>query len=546
MGKTIRFAPLIRVSTEKQEEQGSSLDTQKEAVLKAIATIEGGYVPDHCWKYTGQEHATPDFERKMFSQLLSDACEDLFDAVIVYDPSRWSRDNKLSKEGLSILKENGIRFFCGATEYNLFDPQATLFLGMSTEMNEYFALEQARKSLLSRIARAKNNIPSTGRLPYGRIFDKKTKDWSVDAEKQEKIAWAADQYLNGKSMSEIAETLGINHSSLWKNLKHRSGTEWVIEFNNKRLNISETVTLEIPPLLPPEVIDAIWQKSESNKTFEHGHIKNQYLFGRMIFCAECGYAMFGQTNHSGRRYYRHARKRKKECKHGGLYVPADIIEEAVFIKLFAICGDKPKIEEAVKSSSEKAGDHKKLLEEQNVLSKELNGIAKQKSNLINAVARGGLKDNEISEKMDSLRIQEEKIEQLLRINKEKIRLVPSPKDIKRRSEWVKKVISKAAKNTYGRAEHYLKMIWEDKRRLSELIFSGVDLDGKRAGVYLQKDEKGNLTYEAHGIINTQINGGLPISKFEVMDLLQIDPDDLGSQQDLFSKCHAHYCIGLYQ
>ncbi|SHO53161.1 recombinase family protein [Desulfopila aestuarii] len=545
MGKTIRFAPLIRVSTEKQEEQGSSLQTQKEVILKAISTI-GGYVPDNCWKYTGQEHATPDFEKQMFTQLLSDASENLFDAVIVYDPSRWSRDNRHSKEGLKILKENGIRFFCGTTEYDLFDPQATLFLGMSTEMNEYFALEQARKSLLSRIARAKNNIPSTGRLPYGRIFDKKTRKWSIDTENQKKITWAAEQYLQGKSMSEIADTLGMNHSSLWNILKNRSGTEWVIEFNNKRLNISETVTLEIPPLLPQEIINAIWQKSDSNKTFEHGHIKNKYLFSRMIFCAECGYAMFGQTNQSGRRYYRHARKRKKECNHGGIYVSADVIEEAVFIKLFALCGDKPKIEQAVKTSSEKYGDHNKLIEEQKILSKELKAIANQKSNLINAVARGDINSDDIKEKMDSLKKQEARLETLIGLNKEKVRSAPSPKEIKQRSEWVKKVILKAAKNTYGRAEHYLKMTWEDKRRLSELIFSGVDLDGERAGVYLKKDENGNLSYEAHGIINAQIHGKLPISKFEIMELLQIDSDDLASQQDLFSKCDAYYCFCFYQ
>ena len=546
MVETIRFAPLIRVSTEKQEEQGSSLDTQKEAILKAIETIKGGYVPDHCWKYSGQEHATPDFERQMFNQLLSDAKKDLFDAVIVYDPSRWSRDNRLSKEGLSILKENGVRFFCGTTEYNLFLPQASLFIGMSTEMNEYVALEQTRKSLISRIARAKNNIPSIGKLPFGRIFDKKSKQWSVDPDGQKKIVWAAEQYLQGKSMSEIADTLGMNHSSLWNILKNRSGTEWVIDFNNKRLNISETVTLEIPSLLSQKTIDAIWQKSESNKTFEHGFIKNKYLFSRMIFCGECGYAMFGQTNHSGRRYYRHARKRKKECKNGGIYVSADIVEEAVFVKLFALCGDAPRIEQAVKSSSEKFGDHNKLLDEQKILNKELRAIANQKSNLINAIARGDINSDDIKEKMNSLKQQESKIDKLIGVNKEKIRNTLSPKEIKQRSEWVKKVILKAAKNTYGRAEHYLKMTWEDKRRLSELIFSGVDFDGKRAGVYLTKDEQGNLLYEANGIINAKIDGNLPISKFEIMDLLQIDSDDMSSQQDLFSQCHAYHRLGLHQ
>jgi site-specific DNA recombinase len=417
---------------------------------------------------------------------------------------------------------------------------------MSTEMNEYQALEMKRKSILSRIERAKNNHPSTGKLPYGRTFDKKSKKWGIDEDNRQKIVWAAEQYLNGKSMSEIAESLGMNHPNLWKILKQRSGPEWINHFNDERLNISETITLTIPALLPQETIDAIEIQSQKNKTYEHGHIKHKYLFSRMIFCAECGYAMFGQTNHSKRRYYRHARNRKKECKHGGIYVSADLIEEAVFVKIFALSGDTPKIEQAVRSSADKYGDYSKLSEEQKVLSKELKKIAKQKSNLINAIANGHIDDNDIKDKMDTLKEQESKLEKLLTTSKKKISSIPSPQEIKRRSKWVEKVILKAARNTYGRGRHYLKMTWEDKRKLCELLFSGTDLDGKRAGVYLSKDDNDNLHYEVHGIIDTQVNGQLPITQLEVMDLLKVDPDDLELQQDLFSKCYAYYGLCLHK
>lgn len=484
MAETIRFAPLIRVSTEKQEEQGSSLETQKEAILKAIATIEGGDVPDHCWIYTGQEHATPDYERQMFSQLLSDAGKDLFDAVIVYDPSRWSRDNRLSKEGLNILKENGIRFFCGATEYNLFDPQATLFLGMSTEMNEYFALEQARKSLLSRIARAKNNIPSAGKPPYGRTYDRKKHEWGIDTEKQRKIVWAADQYLNGKSMSEIAKTLGMNHPNLWKILKNRSGAEWVIEFDNKRLNISETVILSIPPLLPQETIDAIWRKSESNKTYEHGNIKNKYLFSRMIFCARCGYAMFGQTNHGKRRYYRHARGRKKECDIG-LWISADEIEQAVFVKLYSLYGDHLSIEKAINRSVDKYGDAEKIREEIVLFRKDLKSIETELTNLVKAVAKGVLKQEDIK-KRDKLQVRQDKIEKEIAISEKKIENVPSPEKIKAQGNFIQKVLEKATKNRLGRGDHFLKMTWEERRNLCEFFSLALHLMVTEQGYMLQR------------------------------------------------------------
>ena len=137
--KKLRFAPLIRVSTEGQEKQGESLNTQEKQIKQYVDFLKGE-IPKSCWTYSGQEHATADFERQKLNRLLADSGKGTFDAIIVCDVSRWSRDNRKNKEGLEILRQNGIRFFVGTTEFDLFSPQATLFLGMSTEMNEFLCL----------------------------------------------------------------------------------------------------------------------------------------------------------------------------------------------------------------------------------------------------------------------------------------------------------------------------------------------------------------------------------------------------------------------
>ena len=98
----LRFAPLIRVLTEQQERQGESLHTQQKQIIQYVKALNGTF-PDNCWRYSGQEHATIGEERKKLDRLLSDACKDKFDAVIVCDVSRWSRDNLKSKQGLQIL-----------------------------------------------------------------------------------------------------------------------------------------------------------------------------------------------------------------------------------------------------------------------------------------------------------------------------------------------------------------------------------------------------------------------------------------------------------
>ena len=56
---SLRFAPLIRVSTEGQEKKSESLRTQTTQIKQYVKSL-GGIIPEHCWKYSGQEHATPE------------------------------------------------------------------------------------------------------------------------------------------------------------------------------------------------------------------------------------------------------------------------------------------------------------------------------------------------------------------------------------------------------------------------------------------------------------------------------------------------------
>ena len=182
----LRFAPIIRVSTEKQAAKGESLRTQKKQIESYVQQL-GGNIPHHCWQFSGQEHATPEQERQKLKKLLEDSDKDLFDAVIVCDASRWSRDNEMNKRGLRILKQNDIKFFVGSTEYDLYSPDQTLFLSMAVEIGEFQAAQQTQKSLLNKIERAKRGIPTSGKLPYGRIYNHNTNSWEIDREKRRKL-----------------------------------------------------------------------------------------------------------------------------------------------------------------------------------------------------------------------------------------------------------------------------------------------------------------------------------------------------------------------
>lgn len=66
----LRFAPIIRVSTEKQANRGESLRTQTSQIEQYVKSLSG-IIPSNCLVYSGQEHATPEIERKKFLNLFN-------------------------------------------------------------------------------------------------------------------------------------------------------------------------------------------------------------------------------------------------------------------------------------------------------------------------------------------------------------------------------------------------------------------------------------------------------------------------------------------
>lgn len=215
---TLRFASLVRVSTEKQESKGESLHTQRKANERDVERLGGSIVET----YGGQEHATPGWEKKEVDRLIRDAAKGTFNAVLVAYADRWSRDNAKSTAGLEVFKGHGIRFFVGACEYNLFNPEHCLFLGMTAVIGQFQAMSQTKKSFESKIARARQGKPACGKLPFGRTFDPQT-GWGIDAAKQKLVEQVARRYLAGESLLDLAGEYHLAVSTLYTVLMDRSG-----------------------------------------------------------------------------------------------------------------------------------------------------------------------------------------------------------------------------------------------------------------------------------------------------------------------------------
>jgi len=521
----LTFAPLIRVSTERQEKRGESLQVQRAQLEKAIANM-GGKVYE--W-YAGQEHATPDQERDILKKLVQDAQEKKFNAVVICDVSRWSRDNGRSKQDLEILKKNGIRFFEREREYDLFDPMSALIIGMGVEIGEFQASQMAYKSLMSCIARAKKGWPTKGKLPYGRTFDKAIGQWGIDTEKQEKIQGAIDRYLAGGSMRIIGPSIGKGTTQLHYIFTHSLGTEWSISFSSKKLNIHETVQFKIPPLVDEATIKKVKTRLQENKNVRHGQLKYEYLLGRMIFCEKCGTALTGTPYHD-LLYYRHQTYRG--CKKSWS-VGANQIEAAVFDDLYHAFGDAVKSAEAMQNAIPDPHRRQALEDQLKNCQRDLTKNEQARNNIIDAIAEGTILKSVAKEKMDQFQQTETALLKECNQIEGQLDSIPSKEMIGKKAKLLKRL----AKDYFKSIAHMKKMTFNDRRTLMQNLFSGKTEDGKRYGVYISREEK-RFVYtikgdfgEFIGYLNSTLNS---IDKDQRYLVSSIIPFKLNGMIDLSS------------
>ena len=504
-GKSLRFASLVRVSTEKQEQQGESLRTQRKSNERDVLMLGGRIVE---W-YGGQEHATEGWEKKEMVRLTADAAKGKFDAMIIAHLDRWDRGSPEAQHAQAEFKRCGIRFFVSTTEYNLRNPEHELLFNISRSIGKFQADNQRKKSMLNRIERARQGIPTAGRLPPGRTFNPKT-GWGIDPKFQAMIVSVADRYLKGESLQKLATEHGVNHSGLCKTLRERCGSEYIHHFDDDDFDIHEEVTLSVPALLPEKTIKAIRQRLKINRSggdsfvhIRHGGRErvNDYLLSGCVFCGVCGYSMVGRPSVSGTLYYAHTMHAgSKDCP----IVPrplirANKIEGEVVGQLFRMFGNPTAIERAIKVAIPDCDSELTRLQR---LEGQLAKVQKGRDGVLALIERGAVT---LAEAEERLRKSAERADLLKEeIGKLKDALADVPDEAEVRC-WVEACTT--AREEIGTKETVedriflfdddgqevdggnhlgtlMTMSREDKRNLVRAVFHKPLADGKPAGVYV--------------------------------------------------------------
>lgn len=485
----LRFAPLIRVSGEKKAKHGESLCTQEGQLTEAIRILNGT-APK--W-YAGQEGAGAETERLILDELMRDAKKGAFDAVIVVEPSRWSRDNIRSPQDLNTFKKLGIRFFCLTTELDLFDPTVETMLHTLVVFGDYQRKISAQKSLLNRVARLRRGVPAISRPPYGRIWHKDKEEWSVDAEIKAKIEAIAHEYLTGDvSLLDLATKYDMPESTLYKVLMKLSGDTWKVGINAPTFNISEKFVLKIPPLLPKKVIQAIKRKAKSRQMWDRKMRVQDYLLGGLIFDEGSGYTMTGNIQNKTR-YYRTSYR-----KHPGIAysIRADAIEQAVMEEIWKLT-DAETLEHAVFQSTPQGQKRIRLEKQLAQYQKSLRKRKRRMDNLLENLADlGGSKPLLAKIKKEDKAIAT--LQTSIDTVEKELALTPSLEEVDERRKMLVDLTSQF-RRIYATDEIRIhELPFEAKRAMVKAFFGGKAPNGQRLGVYITWIEKGKFRFRARG------------------------------------------------
>src|SRR4030067_2430905 len=235
--KSLEFSPLVRVSTERQEKQGESLNTQRTQREGANAVNAVGYIrvstpgqaregenlrtqresieryaQEHGWTlievYSDEGISGAKNNRPALTALLEDAEKKKFEFVIIHSLSRFGRNARDLLNNMEILKNNGIKLLSikDGIDYSTSYGQAMLtMLAALAQLERDIIDEQMREN---KMAKWRDRRTIIGKLPFGYEWDDKNKEIIINNKKEEVYKKMVSIYLNeGKSFCDIANEL---------------------------------------------------------------------------------------------------------------------------------------------------------------------------------------------------------------------------------------------------------------------------------------------------------------------------------------------------
>jgi site-specific DNA recombinase len=292
-----------RVSTETQEEEGTSLDTQLEEGIKRSKKLGMSY---HHWNEGGKSGSKDDLQnRPILIELLNQIDNGIVKHLYVWNTDRLSRSLKTWGMIRVKLIQNDITLHTPTGKQQLSDLQTNLMIGIMSEISNYDNELRTERFRLGKINKVRQGYWKGGPPPFGyELYDDGRGNLLSPNENESKwVNKIFEWYSNGKSIRLIQDELLKNgvlsrrgnprfsersvSNILLKNT-HYSG-HWI--FTDKKTQ--EKIRVDCPPIVSSDLVLKVKELYESRKysngyTKRSGQKKYVYLLTDLFECGSCG------------------------------------------------------------------------------------------------------------------------------------------------------------------------------------------------------------------------------------------------------------------
>ncbi len=290
-----------RVSSSAQEEDGTSLDTQKELGIKKAKELG---MKAKVWNEGGQSSRGDDFlNRPELAQILTRIESGEIKHLWVFNTDRLSRNETTWSIIRLKLLQNDVKLHTASGTFQLSNPMDKLLLGILSEISAYDNTLRTERVRLGKLSRLREGRWIGGVAPYGYcVLNMKLVPQPEEAKTVRSIFL---KYCDGASVQKIRKALietGVRPrrgNKIWSlgsveallTNPHYRGSYKVTDNKYK-----ETIEISCEPILSPELIQRFDAVRNRRKTLRHGesNMKNFYLLRGLLFCGHCGGAMGGR------------------------------------------------------------------------------------------------------------------------------------------------------------------------------------------------------------------------------------------------------------
>lgn len=322
-----------RVSTDRQREEGYSLDVQEDRLRAYAKTIDG--VSD-VLLYTDDGFSGGSLERPAIQKLISDVEDGKITHVIVVKLDRLSRSQKDTLHMIEdVFIPHNVAFISIQESFNTNTPFGRAMIGILSvfaQLERENIYERTRSGMQKRVE--EGYWPGGGRPPFGYDYDPQ-QNILVPNEDADKVRYIYDRYLAGDGLQKIADDVGLVYERIAYDILTRKTNAGFIVYNGVEYKGRHE------PIISEETYRAamsLYRKRSAKKLFS----KTDHLLAGMITCGVCGARMRYQKWRSDRwKLVCYSRQKSKaylvkdpNCDNE--YVWADEIEVGVIDAVFRV------------------------------------------------------------------------------------------------------------------------------------------------------------------------------------------------------------------